>query len=87
MEKKWWHSAIGYQVYPKSFQDTNHDGIGDLPGITAHLDDLVRLGINVLWLCPVNRSPMMDGGYDISDYDAIDPSFGTMEDFEELVQE
>ncbi len=87
MEKKWWHSAIGYQVYPKSFQDTNHDGIGDLPGITAHLDDLVRLGINVLWLCPVNRSPMMDGGYDISDYDAIDPSFGTMEDFEELVRE
>lgn len=87
MEKKWWHKAIGYQVYPKSFQDTNHDGIGDIPGVTAHLDDLVQLGINVLWLCPVSRSPMMDNGYDISDYDAIDPSFGTMEDFEELVRE
>ncbi len=87
MKRKWWHSAIGYQVYPRSFQDTNHDGIGDIPGVTDHLDDLVRLGINVLWLCPVNRSPMMDSGYDISDYDKIDPSFGTMEDYERLIEE
>ncbi len=65
MLQKWWHNTIGYQIYPKSFQDTNGDGIGDLKGVTAHLDDLADLGINVIWLCPVNKSPMKDHGYDI----------------------
>lgn len=85
--KKWWHQIIGYQIYPRSFQDTNHDGVGDLPGITAHLDDLKDLGVNAVWLCPINRSPMMDGGYDVSDYDAIDPVFGSKEDLKELIDE
>ncbi len=87
MVKKWWHNTIGYQIYPKSFQDTNGDGIGDLKGITAHLDDLADLGINVIWLCPINRSPMKDHGYDISDYEEIDPMFGCKDDLRELIQE
>lgn len=87
MLKNWWHNTIGYQIYPKSFQDTNGDGIGDLKGITAHLDDLADLGINVIWLCPINQSPMKDHGYDISDYEAIDPMFGTKDDLKELIQE
>lgn len=84
-EPKWWHSAIGYQIYPKSFQDTNHDGIGDIAGITRRLDYLTDLGVDVVWISPVNLSPMMDHGYDISDYYQIDPSFGTNEDFSELL--
>lgn len=87
MQKKWWHNAIGYQIYPKSFQDTNGDGIGDIPGIIEHLDDLEELGINMIWLCPVNRSPMADHGYDISDYDEIDPMFGTLDDMKRLIKE
>lgn len=87
MKKAWWHEIIGYQIYPRSFQDTNHDGIGDLPGITAHLDDLEDLGVNTIWLCPVNRSPMLDGGYDVSDYDEIDPTFGSKADMIELIHE
>lgn len=87
MSKKWWHNTIGYQIYPKSFQDTNGDGIGDLKGITAHLDDLADLGINVIWLCPINKSPMKDHGYDISDYEEIDPMFGCKDDLRELIQE
>ncbi|KAF1292672.1 alpha-glucosidase [Candidatus Enterococcus leclercqii] len=82
---KWWHSAIGYQIYPKSFQDTNHDGIGDIAGITQRLDHLTDLGVDVVWISPVNLSPMMDHGYDISDYYQIDPSFGSNEDFSELL--
>lgn len=85
-QKKWWHETIGYQIYPKSFQDTNGDGIGDIQGIIQHLDDLKELGINVIWVSPINLSPMVDHGYDISDYLQIDPSFGTNEDFEELIQ-
>lgn len=87
MQKKWWHNAIGYQIYPKSFQDTNGDGIGDIPGIIEHLDDLEELGINMIWLCPVNKSPMADHGYDISDYDEIDPMFGTLDDMKRLIKE
>lgn len=87
MVKKWWHNTIGYQIYPKSFQDTNGDGIGDLKGVTAHLDDLADLGINVIWLCPINKSPMKDHGYDISDYEEIDPMFGCKDDLVELIQE
>lgn len=87
MKKQWWNQIIGYQIYPRSFQDTNHDGVGDLPGITAHLDDLEDLGINTLWLCPVNQSPMLDSGYDVSDYDAVDPVFGSKEDLKLLIDE
>lgn len=85
--KKWWHEAIGYQIYPKSFQDTNNDGIGDIPGMIQHLDDLKDLGITVIWISPINLSPMVDHGYDISDYLQIDPTFGTNEEFELLIQE
>ncbi|AWI39133.1 glucohydrolase [Lactiplantibacillus plantarum] len=83
---KWWQQAVVYQVYPRSFQDTNHDGIGDLKGITAHLDYLKQLGIDVIWLNPIYRSPNDDNGYDISDYQQIAADFGTMADFDELLQ-
>lgn len=86
-KRKWWHEAIGYQIYPKSFQDTNGDGVGDIQGIIQHLDELKELGINVIWISPINLSPMVDHGYDISDYLQIDPSFGTNKDFEELIDE
>lgn len=85
--KKWWHNAIGYQIYPKSFQDTNGDGIGDIQGIIQHLDDLKELGVNIIWVSPINESPMVDHGYDISDYYKIDPSFGSNEDLEVLIKE
>ena len=84
-QKDWWKSAVAYQVYPKSFQDTNGDGIGDLPGIIRRLDYLQELGIDVIWLSPVFASPQVDNGYDISDYRAIDPMFGSMEDMRELI--
>lgn len=87
MKKKWWHNTIGYQIYPKSFQDSNGDGIGDIRGIINRLDYLKNLGINVIWVCPVNKSPMVDHGYDISDYDDIDPMFGSLADMEELIAE
>ena len=83
----WWKSAVFYQIYPKSFQDTNADGIGDLRGIISRLDYLKTLGIDGIWLSPVCASPQVDNGYDISDYCAIDPMFGTMEDMEELIAE
>lgn len=82
--KKWWHSAVIYQIYPKSFQDSNGDGIGDLQGILSRLDYLVELGIDAIWLSPVCRSPQADNGYDISDYQDIDPMFGTLEDMDAL---
>lgn len=85
MLKKWWHNTVGYQIYPKSFQDTNQDGVGDLQGVIRHLDEIAQLGANVIWLCPVFASPMVDNGYDISDYMGIDPSFGTMDDMKELI--
>ncbi|MCI1901771.1 MAG: alpha-glucosidase [Bifidobacteriaceae bacterium] len=83
----WWANAVVYQIYPRSFQDSNGDGIGDLPGITSRLDYLADLGIDVIWLCPVYRSPQDDNGYDISDYRDIDPLFGTLDDMDELLAE
>lgn len=87
MEKKWWHNKVAYQIYPKSFCDSNGDGIGDLQGIISKLDYLKELGIDILWLSPVYKSPMVDQGYDISDYYNIDPMFGTMEDMDMLLSE
>ena len=87
MEKDWWKGKVAYQIYPKSFKDSNGDGVGDLKGITEKLDYLQDLGIDILWLSPIYKSPFIDQGYDISDYYAIDPHFGTMEDMEELIAE
>ena len=87
MEKDWWKGKAAYQIYPKSFKDSNGDGVGDLKGITEKLDYLQQLGIDILWLSPVYKSPFIDQGYDISDYYAIDPLFGSMEDMEELIAE
>ena len=87
MQERWWHRAVGYQVYPRSFQDANGDGIGDIPGLISRLDHLRDLGIGFIWLSPVYASPMADNGYDISDYRAIAPEFGTLEDFDRLVAE
>lgn len=87
MIKKWWHDKVAYQIYPKSFCDSNGDGIGDIPGIISKLDYLKDLGVNILWLSPCYRSPMADQGYDISDYYDIDPKFGTMEDMDRLIAE
>ncbi|MDE7029653.1 MAG: alpha-glucosidase [Lachnospiraceae bacterium] len=85
--RKWWKSAVIYQIYPRSFADSNGDGIGDLKGIIAKLDYLENLGIDAIWLSPVCRSPQDDNGYDISDYQDIDPMFGTLADMEELIAE
>ncbi|MEZ8013936.1 MULTISPECIES: alpha-glucosidase [Vibrio] len=87
MEQKWWHDAVVYQIYPRSFLDSNNDGIGDLNGIISKLDYLKELGINVIWLSPVYQSPMDDNGYDISDYQAIAEEFGTMEEMKRLMDE
>ncbi|GAA1850205.1 alpha-glucosidase [Myceligenerans crystallogenes] len=83
----WWRSAVVYQIYPRSFADSNGDGIGDLPGIRSRLDHLQRLGVDVIWLSPIYRSPHADNGYDISDYHDIDPVFGTLADFDDLLAE
>lgn len=87
MERKWWQDKVAYQIYPKSFYDTNGDGIGDLPGIIEKLDYLKDLGVDIIWLSPCYRSPLADQGYDISDYYDIDPRFGTMEDMDQLIAE
>ena len=87
MKKDWWKGKVAYQIYPKSFKDSNGDGVGDLKGITEKLNYLQDLGVDILWLSPVYKSPFIDQGYDISDYYAIDPLFGTMEDMEELIAE
>ena len=76
--KKWWHDKVAYQIYPKSFLDTNGDGIGDLRGIISKLDYLKELGVDIIWLSPIYKSPFVDQGYDISDYYAIAEEFGTM---------
>ena len=86
-KQDWWKEAVIYQIYPKSFQDSNGDGIGDLPGITSRLDYLHKLGVDALWLCPVLASPQVDNGYDVSDYRSIDPMFGSMEDMRTLIRE
>lgn len=87
MKRKWWHDKVAYQIYPKSFLDTNGDGIGDLRGVISKLDYLKQLGIDMIWLSPVYKSPFVDQGYDIADYYAIAEEFGTMEDFDELLAE
>ena len=87
MEKKWWKESVVYQIYPRSFKDSNGDGIGDINGITEKLDYLKELGIDVIWLSPVYQSPNDDNGYDISDYQAIMEEFGTMEDFDRMLAE
>ena len=87
MQKKWWHDKVAYQIYPKSFCDTNGDGIGDLRGIISKLDYLKELGVDIIWLSPIYKSPFVDQGYDILDYYAIAEEFGTMEEFDELLAE
>lgn len=87
LEKKWWHEKVGYEIYPKSFLDTNGDGVGDLRGIINKLDYLKELGVDIIWLAPIYCSPLADQGYDISDYQKIDPRFGTMDDMDELLAE
>ncbi len=86
IDRDWWRGAVIYQIYPRSYQDQNGDGVGDLVGITSRLDYVADLGVDAIWLSPVFTSPMKDFGYDVSDYRGIDPSFGTLEDFDHLVQ-
>ena len=86
-EQKWWHKSVVYQIYPKSFNDTTGSGEGDIRGIIEKLDYLKELGVEVLWITPMYKSPQNDNGYDISDYYDIDPNYGTMEDFEEMLAE
>ncbi|KKI57435.1 glycosidase [Staphylococcus pasteuri] len=86
MTKNWWKEAVAYQVYPRSFKDSNNDGIGDLPGVIEKLDYLKDLGIDVIWLSPMYKSPNDDNGYDISNYQDIMDEFGTMDDFNRLLE-
>ncbi len=87
LDRRWWHDAVVYQIYPRSFNDSNGDGVGDIPGIIEKLDHIAELGANVIWLSPVYKSPMDDNGYDISDYYDIAPEFGTMDDMDRLLAE
>ena len=87
METKWWHKSVIYQVYPRSFKDSNGDGIGDLRGLISKLDYIHDLGADLIWLCPVYASPNDDNGYDISDYYSIHPEYGSMEDMDLLISE
>ena len=84
-QNPWWKEAIIYQVYPRSYLDTNGDGVGDLPGITAKLDYIASLGVDIVWLSPFFKSPQKDFGYDISDYCDVDPLFGSLADFDALI--
>src|SRR6267142_2875444 len=83
--REWWRGAAVYQIYPRSFADSNGDGVGDLPGITAHVDYIASLGVDAIWLSPFFTSPMKDFGYDICDYCNVDKIFGTLQDFERLL--
>jgi alpha-glucosidase len=83
----WWRGAVIYEIYPRSFQDTTGDGVGDLPGITRRLPYLADLGIDAIWIAPFFKSPMKDFGYDVSDYEAVDPLFGSLADFDALIAE
>lgn len=83
----WWQDGIIYQIYPRSFADSNHDGVGDLAGIISRLDYLQELGVDAIWLSPIYPSPMVDFGYDVADYCNIDPLFGSLEDFDTLVEQ
>jgi len=83
----WWRGAVIYQIYPRSFQDTDGDGVGDLKGIAGRLDHIASLGVDAIWISPFFKSPMKDFGYDVSDYCAVDPLFGTLEDFDHLIAE
>ena len=85
MSMPWWHQGVIYQIYPRSFQDTDGDGIGDLKGIELRLDYLARLGVDAIWISPIYPSPMVDFGYDVADYCDVDPLFGTLEDFDRLL--
>ncbi|XP_078051764.1 maltase 1-like, partial [Augochlora pura] len=85
--KGWWKHAVFYQVYPKSFKDSNGDGIGDLKGITEKLQHFKDIGVEGIWLSPINKSPDVDNGYDIEDFRDIQPAFGTLDDFKTLVKE
>src|SRR4051812_13110522 len=87
LSKDWWRSAVIYQIYPRSFKDTNGDGIGDLKGITQKLDYVASLGVDAIWISPFMKSPMKDFGYDVSDYKSVDPVFGTLDDFKELLKQ
>src|SRR5699024_1282441 len=87
MEKRWWKEAVAYQIYPRSFMDSNGDGIGDIQGVISRVDYLKDLGIDVSWMSPICHSPNVDNGYDISDYQAISKEYGSMEDFDELLYE
>lgn len=86
MQKKWWHGKVFYQIYPKSFKDSNGDGIGDIRGIIEKLDYIKALGVDLIWISPIYVSPFVDQGYDIADYQNIDPIFGSMQDFDELLE-
>src|SRR5438094_984506 len=83
----WWKHAVIYEVYPRSFRDSNGDGVGDMNGITSRLDYLKDLGVDAIWITPMYPSPQIDFGYDIADYEAIDPQYGTMADFDHMVSE
>ncbi|MCB1256560.1 MAG: glucohydrolase, partial [Microthrixaceae bacterium] len=86
MGSPWWHSTTIYQIYPRSFADSNGDGIGDLPGITSKLDYLVDLGVGTMWVSPFFKSPQRDFGYDVSDYCDVAPEYGTLADAEEMIE-
>src|SRR6202162_3541455 len=85
--RQWWQYAVFYEIYPRSFADSNNDGIGDLNGVTSKLDYLQRLGVNAIWITPCYPSPQVDFGYDVSDYENIDPMYGTLADFDHLIAE
>jgi len=82
----WWQTAVIYQIYPRSFQDSNGDGVGDLAGIMARLEYVAKLGVEAIWISPFYPSPMADFGYDVSDYCNVDPMFGTLDDFDALIK-